>query len=180
MLPLLAALLMPPATDAFAGIGGLRIVYYDVRGTRWAAIGRSIAAHGMGRAGGLEVAAKTGWQVHWHAKALTSGTRCRIAGTTLTYSITVTLPRLTSEDALDPALRRRWRAYLGQLETHEAGHARYAYRHLGDVRKAILASDCKTVVRNGRAAIDAINRWEIHYDRLTHHGATQSKAPPIE
>jgi predicted secreted Zn-dependent protease len=177
MLPLLAALLATPAAHPLDGIGGLHIHYYDVRGRSWAAIGRSVAAHGMGRAGGLQVAARTSWRVQWHASTEVSGGRCRIVAAGLRYAINVTLPRLADEDRIGPALRKRWRSYLQELETHEAGHARYAYRHLGDIRRAVLASDCANVKRNGQAAIDAINRWETRYDILTRHGATQDKAP---
>jgi predicted secreted Zn-dependent protease len=179
MLPLMAVLLVSTTADPLAGIRGLHIVRYDVQGTDWAAIGRSIAARGMGRAGGLEVAARTSWQVSWRANSLVSGKTCRIAGATLDYAITVTLPRLADQSRIDPALRRRWEIYLGELKTHEAGHARYAALHIDDVRRAVLASDCAHVRRNGQQAIDAINRWETRYDVLTRHGATQSKAPPI-
>lgn len=180
MIPLLAALLSTPAAGPLDGIGGLQIITYDVRGRDWNAIGRSIAERGMGRAGGLEVAAKTSWRVQWHADSLVSGKSCRIVGAALRYSITVTLPHLVDENRLSPALRRRWRVYLRELETHEAGHARYAYRHLGDIRRALLASDCAHVRHDGQAAIDAINRWETRYDVLTRHGAAQKKAPPID
>lgn len=180
MFPLLAVLLTLPATDPFAGIEQLRIVRYDVRGDDWAAIGRSIAAHGMGQAGGVEVAARTRWQVRWHATSQVSGESCRIVGAMLDTSITVTLPQLRDEERLDPALRRRWSAYLDGLRMHEAGHARYAYQHIEDVRRAVLASDCAHVVRDGQAAIDAINRWETHYDRITRHGSAQSEAPPVD
>jgi predicted secreted Zn-dependent protease len=178
---LLAALLAAPdpAPAAFAGIEGLHVLQYDVHGRNWAAIGRSIAAQGLGRTNGLEVAAKTVWRVRWNAKSLVAGKSCRIVGVSLDYAITATLPRLVGHH-LDPALRRRWRTYLRTLETHEAGHARYAYRHLADIKRAVLASDCAHVARNGRAAIDAINRWEVRYDRLTRHGAAQSRAPRIE
>jgi predicted secreted Zn-dependent protease len=179
MLPLLAALLASPAAGPLDGIPGLHILPYDVRGRDWDAIGRSIATHGMGRADGLQVAARTSWRVQWHAGTEVSGPSCRIVSAGLRYAISVTLPRLVDENRLGPALRRRWRVYLRELETHEAGHARYAYRHLGDIRKAVLASDCAHVKGNAQRAIDAINRWETRYDVLTRHGARQDRAPPI-
>jgi predicted secreted Zn-dependent protease len=179
MLPLLAALLAP-SVDPLTRIPGLRIAYYDVRGDSWAAIGRSIAAQGMGRAGGLEVAARTSWRVRWHAEALTSDKTCRIGAVKVDYSITVTLPRLVDERGRSHALRKRWRIYLGELVTHETGHARYAYLHIADIQRAVQASDCAHVERDGQAAIDAINRWETRYDQLSQHGATQSEAPVVE
>ncbi|WBO21420.1 DUF922 domain-containing protein [Sphingomonas abietis] len=179
MLPLIAALLLSSSVDPLAGIDGLHIAYYDVRGNSWPAIGRSIATQGMGRAGGLEIAARTSWRVRWQADSLVSGKSCRVVGAKLDYAITVMLPRLRDQDRLDPALRRRWQTYLGELKAHEAGHARYASLHIDDVKRAVLASDCAHVRQNGQHAIDAINRWETRYDMLTRHGAMQSKAPPV-
>ena len=88
----------------------------------------------------------------------------------------VTLPRLvgeTSPEALD-----RWRRFIAALRTHEAGHARYAYEHVGDVKAVLSGPSCANASAAGEAAIRRIAQHDVTYDLETRHGATQGAVFP--
>ena len=67
----------------------------------------------------------------------------------------------------------RWNAYIQALVRHEAGHLRHAYENMGSVLSAIRASSCAGANAAGQAAVRALARWDIAYDRETRHGLSQ-------
>jgi predicted secreted Zn-dependent protease len=123
------------------------------------------------------VDALTRWFINWNWQDDGRG-GCDLANATVTFHATVLLPELSGLGTLPPDLARRWRAYRAALETHEAGHVRYAYQHMGDVKRALASSTCAGADAAAHAAVAIIGRHDVAYDRETHHGATQGAVFP--
>lgn len=164
--------------DVFAGIPGVTFTYYPVAGQDAAALRRAIDGARLTDGNDHQpVDALSHWTMRWRWRVDGRG-GCDLASATVTFSAEVTLPQLADPDALSPALLAQWRRYLAALETHEAGHVRYAYEHRGDVLAAIKAATCTTATQAGDEAIEAIKAHELAYDRDTQHGRAQGATFP--
>lgn len=171
----------PPLSDAdldakasvITSVPGTTIDYYEVHGRDVASIRATMDAQDT-----FDVhdhtphAAVTHWYVNWHWPAAVGG-GCDLAHVRLTYSATVRLPRLVDTASVDPEVLKMWDRFMLALMTHEAGHVRHAYEHMGEVAAAIRASTCATANADGQAAIDRLGQYDADYDRDTGHGATQ-------
>jgi predicted secreted Zn-dependent protease len=166
------------ATDAFAGVPNLSFRYYPVAGTDAASLRQSIdAGRPTDPHGGEPVDAGTDWAIRWRWPARRGG-GCDLAQARVTFRATVTLPRLAEGTTLPPTLLDAWTRYMTALELHEAGHARYAYDHRGEVAAAIRGATCRTADRRARAALAAITAHDLAYDRDTQHGQSQGASFP--
>jgi predicted secreted Zn-dependent protease len=121
--------------------------------------------------------ANTRWFIDWNWQGDGRG-GCDLANATVTFHATVLLPELTGIETLSPDLAHRWRSYLAALKTHEAGHVRYAYEHVGDVRSALASSTCGGANAAAQAAVAVIAQHDVAYDLATHDGATQGAVFP--
>lgn len=174
---ILAALLPAPLAahnvavpPIFAGIPNFTLHYYDVRGRTVEEIRASvIAQQPRDPNDGERVDALAHWLIYYDWDR-TGGGGCDLANATVTFGASVLMPRLLGEDTLAPELRTRWRRYITALEAHEAGHIRYAFEHIGDVKAAIAASTCDTANSAADAAIAVLVERDLEYDRATRHG----------
>ena len=164
-------------TDAFAGIPNITFTFYDVGGRDIAAIRKAIDAarpvdpHDPTKS----FDGATSWSMRWRWRGDGKG-GCDLSTAEVTYAATVTLPRLTGP--VSGVVKTMWGRYLAALEMHEAGHARYAYDHRGDVLAALKTATCATA---SAAAKDALTRIADHdraYDVETRHGKTQGATFP--
>jgi predicted secreted Zn-dependent protease len=176
--PTLAEPAGPGLAARLAGAPNVRIRYYAVTGADAAAIRRSMAAQGLRDLhDGRPVDALTRWRVHWRWPDDGAG-GCDLARAVVGYEAEVLLPRHADENALAPALRQRWRAYVAALEAHEAGHVRYPYAHLSEVRDALRRSDCAGANAAAERAVARIGSHDAAYDAASRHGASEGAVFP--
>lgn len=170
----LAAAAVP---TAFAGVPAVRIVTYPVRGRDLAAIRASLDAAGpVDPNDGSHVEAITHWRFAWQWPGTASD--CDLSAATVRFAATVTLPRLVGIAALPPDVQASWRRYRAALEAHESNHARYAYRHRGEVLSAIRGATCSTAEAAGQAVLQQLIDHDLAYDRATQHGASEGAVFP--
>lgn len=170
------SVIAPPA--AFAGIPDVTFDYYEVSGQKARDIRKSINAQRPRDPNDNQaVDALNRWHMRWRWRSDGKG-GCDLATAEVSFSATVRMPRHSGEANLPTSLRGKWRTYMTALETHEAGHVRYAYDHVGDVLAAIRGATCTTAGAAGRAAVAEIAKHDIAYDRKTRHGATQGAVFP--
>ena len=177
----LSALALPSvgraqSDDPFSGLPNISFSSYPVTGSDADAIRASMNTHrptdpNDGRA----VDALTRWHIAWRLKQ--DGQGCRVTGAP-TFSAHVSLPALSDAQALPADTRKRWTQYDAALRMHEAGHARYAYEHLGDVQGALSAQTCDEANAAGIAAVRTIAKHDVEYDKETDHGRTQGAHLP--
>lgn len=169
-----SALFPATVTDVvtpFADIPNVTITPYDVTGRNAAAVRRAIDAvrptdpHDGQRVDGL-----SHYEFRWRWHGGGQG-KCTAAPEDVTFSATVTIPRLAEDDA-PSRLREQFGRYLQSLLVHEEGHIRYAYEHRGDIAAAINAATCDTAKAAAMAALKTIAAHDIEYDRVTRHGRT--------
>ncbi len=169
-----------PAPVAFAGIPNLEIEYYDVLGRTAPEIRAAINRHPRRPRDpndGLAMDALANWYLNWSWPA-TAGGRCDLARARIRFRARVLLPRLVEEARVPAPVLARWRSYIAALETHEAGHIRFAYQRSGAVLAALRSSSCARANDDAAAAVATINRHDVDYDRATHHGATEGATFP--
>ncbi len=163
LIPLLLSSLQPeaparnePVANSIADIPNTTVRYYDVSGKTISAINRSIAERRPAGAGSRPATAATDWAIKAGFDRREVDGKCNVVAARVTFSATADLPRLVQEKALDPALRTRWRTYIGQLEASAVATLLFVHENLGAVEKAILASNCDTAKLAGSAAIERL------------------------
>jgi predicted secreted Zn-dependent protease len=166
-----AAAVPPPPGSPLAGIPDLDVQYYDVSGRSVAEIRAALnRVRPRDPNDGLAVDALNRWYISWRWPGDGRG-NCLLGQTQLRFSATLRMPRLVG-DTPRPVLAR-WNAYIQALVRHEAGHLRHAYENMGSVLGAIRASSCAGANAAGQAAVRALARWDVTYDRETRHGLSQ-------
>lgn len=165
------------ASDAFAGIPNVRFVLYDVAGADAAAIRAAIDALRPvdPRDPGHSFDAATEWSMRWRWPVDSHGT-CDLTRARVSFSATITLPRLVQEVA-EPVMAA-WNRYIAALERHEAAHARYGYDHRVDVLAAIRQAQCATADAAATRTLAGLTAHERERDSRTRHGATEGITSP--
>jgi predicted secreted Zn-dependent protease len=152
---------------------------YDVEGTTVAAILDSIRLHGPHDGEG-RWAASTSWTFGWsYEPAVAEG--CRVETATVNLALRYTLPHWISEAAADPVVVGAWSRYLGNVTTHEQGHAAIARDAADDLKTTLEAivpqPTCKALAGvvgdTVHAALDRHAQVQAEYDRQTQHGVVQ-------
>lgn len=62
---------------------------------------------------------------------------------------------------------------MAALIDHETGHVKHAYEHRADIENAVKSSSCEGANAAGVAAVAKMSKFDIGYDAVTRHGATQ-------
>jgi predicted secreted Zn-dependent protease len=170
----LPALLPATAADVaapFADIPNVTIAPYAVAGRNAAAVRRAIdAVRPTDPNDGQRVDGLSHYEFRWRWHRDGQG-KCTAAPEDVTFSATVTVPRLAENDP-PSRLRDQFDRYLQSLLGHEEGHIRYAWNHRGDIATAINAATCDTAKAAAMAALKAIAAHDIEYDKATRHGRT--------
>ena len=163
----------PPATGPLAGIPNLDVEYYHVSGRSVAEIRAALnRVRPTDPNDGQRVDALNRWYISWRWPGNGRG-GCDLRRTTIRFSATLRMPRLVNTATTPRVVLARWNAYRIALERHEAGHLRHAWENMGSVLRAIRRSSCAAANDNGRAAVRALARWDVSYDRRTRHGFRQ-------
>jgi predicted secreted Zn-dependent protease len=163
----------PPSRGPLAGIPNLEVEYYNVSGASVAEIRAAInRVRPRDPNDGVAVDALNRWYISWRWPGNGSG-GCDLARTNMRFTATLRMPRLINAERTPRPVLARWQAYVAALERHEAGHLRHAYDNMGNVLRAIRASNCTNANDNGRAAVRILAAWDVSYDRETRHGFSQ-------
>lgn len=163
----------PSAETSLAGVTNLDVQYYDVSGNSLFEIRRALnRVRPRDPNDGLGVDALSSWYIAWRWPGNPDG-GCDLSRAEIRFSASIRMPRLVETAATPAAVRTRWRAYAASLARHEANHVRHAWENRSRVLAAIRASTCADADRAARAAIAALARHDLDYDRRTRHGATE-------
>jgi predicted secreted Zn-dependent protease len=173
------ALLLPPASsafagprDPFAGIPNITFQYYDVSGRNPQAIRVSMnAERPIDPHDGMPDDAVTVWTYHWRYRDGPEGCEGKVD-----FSARVILPRLRGR--VSTVVAARWQTYMARLRIHEAGHARIAYARMGDIKNAFRNASCTAADRMASAILDEVRRDNAEYDSKTDHGMRQGAVFP--
>ena len=114
------------------------------------------------------------WRFHWRDGA----DGCEISQVSTALRVTVTLPRLRTNDADATA---RFETYVAALETHEMGHVQVARDAARDIDAGLRtlppSPTCGALEQAanalGHRRLEAARAVERRYDRDTGHGRTQ-------
>ena len=161
------------APDPFADIPNVSFAYYDVSGTKWDAIAASLAALGPRHGDGSIAHGRTEYRIAPSWTERQDGPSCRVTNVEVKFSAVVLLPRLAQDAAASAQVRKQWQQFIASLRRHEAGHARIAFEHVGEVKAAVAASACETIQANAGAALAHIEALQQDYDRRTQSGRAQ-------
>jgi predicted secreted Zn-dependent protease len=154
----------------FADIPNVTLAPYDVAGRNLEAIRKAIdAARPTDPNDATRVDGLTRWAYRWSWHRDARGA-CHAADEDVTFSATVTVPRLV-DDRASTRVREHFDRYLQSLLAHEDGHVRYAWEHRGDIAVAINAATCATAGAAAQAALKTIAAHDAAYDKATRHGA---------
>jgi predicted secreted Zn-dependent protease len=168
-----------PADLSLANIEGVDVQYYDVSGNSLFEIRRALnRVRPRDPNDGLSVDALSHWYISWRWPDGPNGSGCDLGRAELRFTGAVRMPRLVETPATPEAVRIRWRRYAEALARHEAGHIRHAYDNQARILAAIRASTCANAGDAALEATRALARWDLQYDRLTAHGASQGARFP--
>lgn len=166
------------ALGLLAALPNTEISFYDVDGADAAALRQAMDAAGpVDPRAHRRFDALSSWHVNWHWPSDGQG-GCDVSRVALTFRASVRMPLLVHPLRLDADTADAWGRYITALAVHEAGHVRHAYDHIGAVAAAIRSAGCADANARGDAALDALARYDVDYDRETGHGATQGAAWP--
>ena len=151
----------------FDGIQGLLFEYYDVEGRTPREIYRSMMARSPnnGQHWGLT---KSQSRDRW--RTLAEGSSCRVVDVQTTLSITVLLPRHVQPDEMTDEGWAMWRTISGRIRAHEARHARIAWDHRNDFRKAASGKSCASIKRIPAEVGDNVRALQRAFDEETDYG----------
>lgn len=160
--PLIAAEPSP-----FEGIPGIRFEYYEIEGRTRREIYSSLMARGPnnGQHWGI-----TRSQSRDRWRTLTQGSSCRVVDVETSLTITVLLPRHREEDELSDDAWHFWRGIRERIRIHEAGHARIAWNHRDDFKKAAAKASCKSIKQVGEDVGNRIRALQRAFDEETDYG----------
>jgi predicted secreted Zn-dependent protease len=161
--------------------------YYDVSG----ATGREVRAS-LNREGpvsgndGKRYDAVCRWNVSWKFQYRERGNTCAITSVSTDVKITITFPRLKTDETTSPSLVKAFANYSEKLMLHEKGHAQNAIDAARKIEAGILGlppePTCgglrSTANALGHSLIKEANRADADYDQRTRHGATQGARFP--
>ncbi len=151
----------------YEGIQGLRFEYYEIDGTTRREIYKSLMARGPnnGQHWGI-----TRSQSRDRWRTLTQGSSCRVVDPETTLTITVLLPRHAREEELSDDVRHFWSGIRQRIRIHEAGHARIAWDHRNDFRRAAAKASCRSIERVAKEVGNKVRALQQAFDAETDYG----------
>jgi predicted secreted Zn-dependent protease len=151
----------------FEGISGLRFEYYEVEGRTRREIYNSLMARGPnnGQHWGI-----TRSQSRDRWRTMTQGSSCRVVDAETSLSITVLLPRHIEPDELSEDVWEFWRGISDRIRRHEAGHARIAWNHRNDFKRAAAKASCRSIDRVAKEVGDNVRALQKAFDAETDYG----------
>jgi predicted secreted Zn-dependent protease len=171
-----------PALSAIApelaALPGVILVGYPVNGRSPRGIRESINESRPRPEQGDAFDARTDWryQTRWRSGP-TGG--CDPTTAEVDMTVVVTLPELTTREALDPREREQWDRYFAALIGHEHNHVRVALAGAEQLRTYMRsAPDCPAMEAAQRQIGASIQAANDAYDQRTRHGRTEGATYP--
>lgn len=166
------------ALPELAATPGIVIVGYPVSGRSARAIRESINEGRPADSTGERFDGMTTWRYSTRWRGGPDG-GCDPSTAEVTTSVVVTLPELTSRDAVDRRTRESWDRYLGALAGHEHNHVRVAMAGAEQLVTFMRGAPNCATMEAARQQIDAaIRSTNEQYDAATRHGATEGARFP--
>jgi predicted secreted Zn-dependent protease len=153
------------------------VTYYDISGSTAEALRAQMDASGPIGDDGYRGDAITRWHIRWNWPGYNTR-QCRVNQASVSYEITVLLPRWAPPDDIPFELTERWTNYINALVEHEKGHVDIVVANYLSVADAIQGATCETAEAAAQSAVDAIRQLHLSYDAETDHGATQGARFP--
>lgn len=122
----------------------------------------------------------TTWKVTWRFQTAQEPDGCRLVSFRPEAVIATTLPRWNPPSDVKTEVKQSWQRFFVALSQHEAGHARFAYGAVEEMRRKmaglpVMACDelKRTINDTASKIMEDFRRRERDYDKQTQHGATQ-------
>ncbi|MEL7444894.1 MAG: DUF922 domain-containing protein [Pseudomonadota bacterium] len=143
------------------------VEYYDVPSTRERDIRRSLNELGpVSTTKNERFDALTAYNFRWRTRTKPDGN----CDAQIDFTSTVTFPQLENYAGLSRSARRKWDAYILELERHEVGHLEITYSVRPAVEIAFDGVSCETGRQRIKAALAQLRDLHVQYDDLTDHG----------
>jgi predicted secreted Zn-dependent protease len=149
----------PGATALGAGLRGLSdlpntsIDYYEVAGNDLKSINAALKERKS--AAGRPA---TDWKLGVSLDKTSTDGKCTIAKSTVKFSATAVLPRLSNEHGVSPALLASWRSHVAQLAADSAAKLWFVYDRVPAIEKAFAGKSCEQGTTDGRAAMAQLQK----------------------
>ncbi|NJC42386.1 putative secreted Zn-dependent protease [Brevundimonas alba] len=165
------------AAPELAALPGVVLVGYPVDGRSPRAIRDSINDRRPRLPQGEAFDARTDWRYQTQWKGGAGG--CDPATAEVDMTVIVTLPELTTRDALDRREREQWDRYYKALIGHEHNHVRIALAAAEQMRTYMRAApDCASMQAVQRQIGASIQPANDAYDESTRHGRSEGATYP--
>ena len=164
----------PIVIERLTDMPNTTVRYYDVSGSDVTAVNRAIARQRPKGSSGKPVPASTDWSVKVDFDRRTIAGQCKVVAAQAQLEATADLPRHTEEELLQPALRNRWRSYVGELEQSSLATLVFVHSNLLQVEQAMLNSECDGAQAAGAAAIHRLRQLATQQEAGRHKRLSQS------
>ncbi len=162
--------------------GHTTVIYYDVEGTDFAELSKSIHSRGP-RIDGRSYVGETRSPMRWTWRLESVGaSQCSIREVAVSVNAQVTLPRWHPPEDAQPELITEWKRFLTALETHEAGHKDISAKSGREIINRLrgMMGYCGDINSRAneiaRAIVEKASEEQRAYDATTGHGFTQGTA----
>ncbi|WP_380783873.1 DUF922 domain-containing protein [Sphingomonas sp. R86520] len=166
------------AQAPLASIPGVTRSYYDVTGSNADQVRAAIdKSRPTDPNDGLRVDALTSSHYAWRWPG-TGKDGCDLSRAEVTFTATMLLPRLAADATLSSTARKRWDAYIRDLETHETTHLANAYSARAQLADAIKSATCQTANAAGMQVLAKTRTLDLAFDKRTRHGQAAGASFP--
>jgi predicted secreted Zn-dependent protease len=149
---------MPAPPRKLSEIPGVTVTYYDVVGTDIPKLHISLEKSGPRDVQTHRVTpATSNWSIGSAIKYTKTGGQCTLTGATLKFTATAVLPRLGGRVKLPATALASWNAYVAVIEDRQAAQLAFVHDRMGEVRGAILHSNCGNWQKAASAAIQRLS-----------------------
>jgi predicted secreted Zn-dependent protease len=120
----------------------------------------------------------TQWNINWRFWWRENKRQCKMTKVKVTLALTLTMPKLSSNDQ---AVHATWNNWYPNLMTHEIGHVDLAKATVKDIEQSLLtinpSSNCKQLEKAANALAQQkmaeLSQASKRYDQETNHGESQ-------
>ena len=155
------------------------IIYYDISGFTESELRSSMNSLRPSDPfdGNKPVDAYTNWYISWNWNGYGTD-KCNLSSPTVSYKITVKVPRWKAPADASPELIAKWEEYMQNLALHEQEHVDNIVNNYLDVKTAIQGATCSTAEAAAQAVLVELRKFDKKYDLETSHGASQGAVFP--
>lgn len=169
---------VPTITPDLAGMPNTTLVYYDITGSTETELREQMnRLRPKSDKDTARYDALTEWIYQWGWPGYGT-TKCDLSQATVSFKITVTLPRWVPPPNASVDLITKWEKYMRALIAHEKGHVDNVVAHYSTVLTSIKNANCYTAEDSIDMVIKRIQKQEEFYDAITNHGTSRGAVFP--